>query len=132
MSSSLRSKRSFTASLVDRRSLHRMESFDSTSSFDEEAPSFSGRISSTGVEDPDGEMSADDTVLSEGSQDSLQAWKNRIKGITDGSLRSMRADSIEPKLHSWSAIYDANPEIELTMLLLQVCVNFVLVTILSL
>ena len=123
MSSSLRSKRSFTASLVDRRSLHRMESFDSTSSFDEEAPSFSGRISSTGVEDAEGEVSADDnTVLSEGSQDSLQAWKNRIKGITDGSLQSMRANSIEPKLHSWSAIYDANPEIELTVLLLQVCV----------
>lgn len=120
MSSSIRSKISASASVADKRSLRRMDSFDSESSFDEPAPSFSARISSTGVDDSEAEMSADDTVVSEGSQDSLQAWRNKIKGIAENSSHSLRSSSVESEFHNWTIIYDANPEIEVTVLLLQV------------
>ena len=124
MASSKRSKHSASISIADKRSLRRMDSFDSDLSFDDTAPSFSGHISSTGVDDAETEISADDTILSEGSQDSLQAWRNRIKGITDNSFSSLRDHQNESEVHTWAAIYDANPEIELTVLLLQVSYIF--------
>ena len=131
MTSSIRSKISASTSVPEKRSLRRMDSFESDSSFDEPAPSFTGHISSTGVDDSEAEMSADDTVVSEGSQDSLQAWRNRIKGIADSSFQSPRSNSIESEFHNWTIIYDANPEIELTVLLLQVRFCHVLMTLFS-
>ena len=121
----MRSKYSSNASVFDKQSLRRKDSVESEISFDEVAASLTGHISSTGVDDAEAEMSADDTVVSEESQDSLLAWRNKIKGIAEGTVPSMRASSIEVESNTWNLIYDAYPEIELTMLLLQVgCMHF--------
>lgn len=121
--SSLRSKHSGSTSFADKQSLRRQESIDSESSFDETAASCTGNVSSTGVDEAEAEMSVDGTVISEESQDSLIAWRNQIKGIADGTMpAALPSNSTESEqlIHNWSAIYNANPELELTVLLLQV------------
>ena len=102
--------------------LRRMDSINSEPDFEETAPSYAGRVSSTGVDESDGEMSGGGSFLSEESeQDSLLAWRNRIKGISEGHLFIASSMRMGPETNNWSAVYNANPEIELTVLLLQVC-----------
>ena len=119
--SSIRSHVSSNASFAETRSVQRTESADSDQDFDEAAASFTGYVSSAGVDESDSEVSAIASVTSEDSeQDSLIAWRNKIKGISEGSTLYSRGNSIGAEQSNWSAIYRDNPDIEITVLLLQV------------
>ncbi|XP_065069505.1 protein unc-79 homolog [Rhopilema esculentum] len=120
LKSSIRSHVSSNASFAETRSVQRTESADSDQDFDEAAASFTGYVSSAGVDESDSELSAIASVTSEDSeQDSLIAWRNKIKGISEGSILYSRGNSIGAEQSNWSLIYRDNPDIEITVLLLQ-------------
>ena len=119
--SSIQSKISSNNGVAEVKVLRRMDSINSEPDFEETAPSYAGHVSSTGVDESDGEVSGGGSFISEESeQESLLAWRNRIKGISEGHLSIASSMRMGPETNNWSAVYNTNPEIELTVLLLQV------------
>ncbi len=117
--SSVRSRDSTINNTSDQKKLQRTYSLHSNSEFDETALSCDADVSSLGVEGQD--SSVIDGAKSEGSEsesENLFAWRDRIRGISDATNMSTQ-NSIK-ETSSWADIYDSNPDIELTVLLLQV------------
>ncbi len=123
MISSVRSRISSIGTVTDHKSLRRSDSLLSEPEFDEPAPSCDAEVSSSGVGELEGSLVGSvNPEESESESDSLSAWRDRIRGISHGSaarITSIRHDSIKEQA-SWFHVYNTNPEIELTVLLLQV------------